>query len=197
MTFMPSVAYRVSPQISVGAGLGIMYATYKDKVAIPNSQLFDPLPDGQLNLEDHDWGFNGKFGILYEPTKATRFGVTYTTQTVLNFSSNLEWSGLRPGLDNILASRGRLNGQLNLGMRAPQAVMVSAFHDVTDRLALWPASAGSNGRSSGRSMLASSTIPPKASRRIWITRTRGTAWGPSTGCPTLALSAGWPTTVPC
>lgn len=136
LTFMPSVAYRVSPQISIGAGLGIMYAISKTTVAIANRQLFDPLPDGQLKLEDHDWGFNGKFGILYEPTKSTRFGVTYTTQTVLKFNNNLEWSNLGPGLQAFLQSQGLLNGKLDIGMRAPQAVMVSAFHDVTDRLAL-------------------------------------------------------------
>jgi long-chain fatty acid transport protein len=136
LTFMPSVAYRVSPKISIGAGLGMMYTSSKKTVAIANRQLFDPLPDGQLKLEDHDWGFNGKFGILYEPTKTTRFGVTSTTQTVLKFNNSMEWSGLGPGLQAFLQSRGLLNGQLNLGMRAPQAVMVSAFHDVTDRLAL-------------------------------------------------------------
>ena len=138
LTFMPSAAYRVSPQISIGAGLGIMYATFKDWVAL-NNRPFDlrpDAPDGQLQLEDHDWGFNGKFGILYEPTKTTRFGATYTTQTVLKFDSGMEWSGLGPGLDNALRSRGRLNNRIKLGFRAPQAVMVSAFHDVTDKLAL-------------------------------------------------------------
>jgi len=138
LTFMPTVAYRVSPQISIGGGLGVMYAMFKDSVAVNNRpfELLPSFPDGQLKLDDHDWGFNGKFGILYEPTKATRFGVTYTTQTVLKFSPNMEWSGLGPALDNALRSRGRLNGQMDLGFRAPQAVMVSAFHDVTDRLAL-------------------------------------------------------------
>ena len=33
LTFMPSVAYRVSPKISVGAGLGIVYAIFENKVA--------------------------------------------------------------------------------------------------------------------------------------------------------------------
>ena len=136
LTFLPSIAYRVSPKISIGAGLGIMYAISKTTVAINNLRLFDPQADGQLELEDHDWGFNGKFGILYEPAKTTRFGVTYTTQTVLKFNNNLEWSGLGPGLQAFLQSRGLLNGQLDLGVRAPQAVMVSTFHDVTDRLAL-------------------------------------------------------------
>jgi hypothetical protein len=76
MTFMPSVAYRVSPQISIGAGLGIMYAMFKDTV------------------------------------------------------SRIGWP-------------------------------------------CWRTSAGSNGRNSGRSMAASSTTPPGASRRIWATRTPG------------------------
>ncbi len=138
LTFMPSVAYRVSPQISIGAGLGIMYAMFQDTVAV-NNRPFDLLPnvpDGKLQLDDHDWGANGKFGILYEPTKTTRFGATYTTQTVLKFSAPMEWGGLGPALGNAVQSRGLLNAHLNLEFRAPQAVMVSAFHDVTDRLAL-------------------------------------------------------------
>jgi long-chain fatty acid transport protein len=136
LTFMPAVAYRVAPGLSVGAGLGIMYATLKQTVAIRNAQLFGPLTDGELKLEDHDWGFNGKIGVLYELSGNTRFGVTYTTETKLKFSPAAEFSGLGPGLEDFLASRGRLDTRLELEMTAPQSVMVSAFHDVTEKLAL-------------------------------------------------------------
>jgi long-chain fatty acid transport protein len=136
ITFMPAVSYRVAPGLSIGAGLGMMYGTLKTTIAIPNRQLFDPLPDGQLTLEDHDWGFNGKFGILYELDKATRFGVTYTTDTKLDFSTTTEFSGLGPILQDFLRNRGLLDAPLDLGVTAPQAVMVSAFHDFTEKLAL-------------------------------------------------------------
>lgn len=137
ITLMPAVSYRVAPGLSVGAGLGVVYGYFKNTVAIANSRLLDPLiGDGQLKLEDHDWGFNGKFGILYELSKATRFGVTYMTQTSLNFSPKTEFSGLGPGLEAFLAGRGTLDTTLDLGMTMPQAVMVSAFHECTERLAL-------------------------------------------------------------
>ena len=137
ITFMPAVAYRVAPGLSFGAGLGIMYGYFKNTVAIANSRLLDPqLGDGQLKLVDHDWGVNGKFGILYELSKSTRFGVTYMTQTKLNFSPKTEFTGLGPGLQAFLQNRGTLDTTLDLGMTVPQAVMVSAFHDFTEKLAL-------------------------------------------------------------
>ncbi len=137
ITFMPAVAYRIAPGLSFGAGFGMMYGYLKNTVAIANSRLLDPLiGDGQLQLDDHDWGFNGKFGILYELDKSTRFGVTYMTQTKLNFSPKTEFSGLGPGLQAFLQNRGLLGGTLNMGITLPQAVMVSAFHDFTDKLAL-------------------------------------------------------------
>lgn len=137
LTLMPAVAYRVAPGLSIGAGLGIMYVYFEDKVAIANSRLLDPLiGDGQLKLEDHDWTVNGKFGILYELNESTRFGVTYMTQTKVNLSTPTEFSGLGPGLEAFLQSRGTLNTTLNLGMTLPQAVMVSAYHEFTEKLAL-------------------------------------------------------------
>lgn len=137
LTFMPAVAYRVAPGLSIGAGLGIMYVYFEDKVAIANSRLLDPLiGDGQLKLEDHDWAVNGKFGILYELNKGTRFGVTYMTQTKVNLSTPTEFSGLGPGLEAFLQGRGTLDTTLNLGMTLPQAVMVSAYHEFTENLAL-------------------------------------------------------------
>lgn len=137
MTFMPSAAYRVSPKLSVGAGLGVMYVTFSQKMAVPTSRLAGSTqPDGRLTLEDHDWAYNGKFGLLYEPAKGTRLGATYTTQTVVKLSPGLDWNNPGPVLDSILQARGMRNGSLELGMRIPQGVMVSAFHDVSERLSL-------------------------------------------------------------
>ncbi len=138
LTFMPAVAYRVGPKLSLGAGLGILYTVFEQRLAINNRpfELLPAAPDGELKLDDEDWGVNGKFGVLYELGKGTRFGATYTTETKIDLSAQTEFSGLGPVLQTLLANRGLLQTTLDLGMTAPQAVLVSAYHEVTDRVAL-------------------------------------------------------------
>ena len=133
-TIMPSVAYRVNSWLSVGAGLNAMYGILNQKVAVNNNPLgIGTNPDGQLEVDDKVWGFGGLFGILIEPTQRTRFGLTYLTKTKLDFESNADFSALRPGLETILGNKGLLDAKLKLPINAPQAVMLSGYHEINDR----------------------------------------------------------------
>jgi long-chain fatty acid transport protein len=136
-TIMPSVAYRVNGWLSVGAALNAMYGVLNEKVAINNNPLgIGSYPDGQLEVDDKVWGFGGLFGVLIEPTQRTRFGLTYLTSTKLDFESDADFSGLRPGLQTILGNNGLLDATLELPLNAPQAVMLSGYHEINDRLAV-------------------------------------------------------------
>ncbi len=136
-TIMPSVAYRANSWLSVGAGLNAMYGILNQKVAVNNNPLgIGTNPDGQLEVDDKVWGFGGLFGILIEPTQRTRFGLTYMTKTKLDFESSADFSGLSPGLEAILGSKGLLGAKLKLPINAPQAVMLSGYHEINDRWAI-------------------------------------------------------------
>jgi len=135
LSLLPTVAYRVNDWLSLGAGLTAMYGTLEYKIAVNNSGPRDDRDDGKLKLEDTDWGFGGNFGVLVEPSSKTRFGVTYLTKTELDFKDSPKFSGItNPLLQPVAARAGGAN--LDLGVTAPQAVMVSAYHQVTERLAL-------------------------------------------------------------
>ena len=134
LSFMPAVAYRVNDQVSIGAGLNAMYGIFKTDVAINN--ILPGLPDGQLKLSDNEWGFGGNFGILYEASKATRFGVTYSSAVKLDFKAQPQFTNLGPGLSAALNAAGLLNGQIGLNMKVPQAVMTSVYHQLDDRWAI-------------------------------------------------------------
>ncbi len=137
LTIMPSVAYRVNSWLSVGAGLNATYGIMKEKVAVNNNPLgVGTIPDGQLEADDQVWGFGGLFGVLIEPTQKTRFGLTYMTNTKLDFEANADFSGLRPGLEAILGSKGLLGAKLKLPINAPQAVMLSGYHEINDQWAI-------------------------------------------------------------
>ena len=134
MSFMPTVAYKVSDKVSVGAGLNAMYGIYKNQVAINN--VNPAYGDGQLKMEDQTWGWGANIGVLYEPDPRTRFGLVWNSQINLDFKSPLEFSNLAPGLQKLLSDRGLLDASMKVGIKVPQGVMLSAYAETSDRWAL-------------------------------------------------------------
>lgn len=130
----PAIAWRVNDWLSVGAGVAVLYGILDDKIAVNN--IAPNLPDGKLKYKDEQWATQFNLGVLVEPQKGTRFGLTYLSEADLNFDDRLDFSGLGPGLLAVLGGRGALNAKLDLGLTMPQAVMFSAYHEFSDRLAL-------------------------------------------------------------
>ena len=129
MTLTPAVSYRVNDWLSIGAGLNVMYGYLDTQVAINNAGT---QPDGQLKYKDGEWGYGGNFGILVEPKKGTRFGLTYLTEVKLDFSDVPEFSGLGPVLATVL----RTTNNLDMSMTVPQMVMFSAYHEINQKWAI-------------------------------------------------------------
>jgi long-chain fatty acid transport protein len=130
----PAVAYRVTDWLSVGAGVVALYGVLDEKVAVNN---IDPgRGDGRLKVHDEDWTFQANLGVMLEPWKGTRFGLTYLSEADLDFEDRPRFSNLGPGLAALLGSRGLTSSRIDLGMTMPQAVMVSAYHELTRRLAV-------------------------------------------------------------
>lgn len=130
----PAIAWRVNDWLSVGTGVAVLYGILDDKIAVNN--IAPNLPDGKLKYKDEQWATQFNLGVLVEPQKGTRFGLTYLSEADLNFDDRLDFSGLGPGLLAVLGGRGALNKKLDLGLTMPQAVMFSAYHEFSDRLAL-------------------------------------------------------------
>jgi len=134
ISFMPSVAYKVTDKLSLGAGLNAMYGSYKNQVAINN---VDPaFGDGQLRVDDSDWGWGVNLGLLYEINTATRVGLTWNSQVNLDFDASAKFSKLAPGLRTLLDNRGLLNSDIKVGINVPQQLMASIFHQLTPRWAV-------------------------------------------------------------
>jgi long-chain fatty acid transport protein len=130
----PGIGYRLNEQWSVGAGVSIVNSTLEQKTAIRN--LGPNQSDGQLKLEDDDWGFGYNFGILYEPSGTTRFGLTYRSEIDFEYKDSASLKGLQPPLNGIANITGLVGSKVDLEMNLPQAVMFSAYHKITDQLAL-------------------------------------------------------------
>jgi len=130
----PGLGYRINDQWSVGAGVSMVNSTLEQKTAIRN--LGANQPDGQLKLEDDDWGFGYNLGVLYKQSDTTRFGLTYRSEIDFEYKDSANLKGLQPPLSGIANIIGLAGSKVDLEMNLPQAVMFSAYHKVTDRLAL-------------------------------------------------------------
>jgi len=133
MTFAPVASYQANEYISIGGGPNVMVAYMKSTANINNRF---PAPgtaaDGQFEVKDTAVGVGGQFGVLIEPKKGTRVGVTYYSPIKLNFSD-------RPTFSNTGALGTALAGQnrnLDLDVTVPQHVILSGYHELSDRWAV-------------------------------------------------------------
>lgn len=129
----PVAAYRVNRWLSIGAGAQIIYGRQDSKTGINN--VLDG-GDASIALDSTDVGYGGMAGILIEPVGGTRFGVTYQSQVELDFKDRPKTNNLGPLLGDALDISGLTGAKVDLGLTIPNQVMVSAYQDVTDTLAI-------------------------------------------------------------
>lgn len=132
LTLAPSLAYRLHEKVSVGASFNAMYGILSERAAVNNSPLglFNQA-DGRIKVKDNDWGYGWSLGILFEPTDATRLGLTYTSKIDLDFESTLETTNV---LTAILPNS--FSTPVDLSMTVPQTAMFSFYHAFNNCLAL-------------------------------------------------------------
>lgn len=127
----PSIGFRVSDKLSLGAAVHFVYGSTETKVAVNN--VLNSLPDGSMKIEDSTFGIGGRLGMLVEPRDDLRIGLVYQTPIQLDFSDSPDFENLGPGLA-FLAPRALDN--LDMSMTLPQQVMASVMFQATDRLDL-------------------------------------------------------------
>jgi long-chain fatty acid transport protein len=134
ISLVPSIAYKATDKLSLGAGVTAMYGIYKNQVAINN--VNPAFGDGQLKLDDNTWGWGVNLGLLYEIDAGTRLGLTWNSQVDLDFKAPAQFSNLAPALSTLLSNRGLLTANIQVGIKVPQQVMGSVFAQVNDRWAV-------------------------------------------------------------
>lgn len=130
----PVVAYRMNDWLSIGGGFSINKAELIQRTAINNILPF--YPDGQLKAKDDDVAFGGDLGILVEPKKGTRFGLTYRSEVELDFKDTLSARGVGPLLSALVDRTGIAGSRADLEMTIPQMVMLSGYHQLSEKLAI-------------------------------------------------------------
>ena len=116
-------AYKVTDQVTLGASLIYRYV-HGD---LMNTLV--PGNPGSHNRFDLDgWEFAYNFGIMYEPVKDTRFGVSYRLNTAQKVTGDHTIKNVNPLVD------GKYPGVSK--MTLPNQLLFSAYHKVNDKFGL-------------------------------------------------------------
>ncbi len=158
--FNPVIAYRVLPWLSLGAGFSVQWAKLTSELAINN--VAEGLADGRMKFDDTNFGFGGNFGALAEINPQTRVGLTYRSQVSHDFDDVPSFSQLGPGLEGLLRRSGVLGSSLGLDVTIPQEVALSAYHELSDDLALMANFNWQNWAQFGDISASLSTDPPRS-----------------------------------
>lgn len=119
----PSVAWRVAPTLSVGAGVQIQYAEAELTQAV-----FTGTPaDGNLAITGDDWAVGANLGVLWEATPDTRVGLNWRTRVDHELSGETTL-GL-PVVGGVTRS-----GKADL--TTPDVVSLGVYHDLTPQWAV-------------------------------------------------------------
>ena len=105
LALTPSLAYRVTDRLSLGAGVSVIYTTLDQSIAIRQGPP-DPALDGRVKFENlEDWGVQGVLGLTYAFTDRLLLGIVYRSEMDTDLEGDVKYEGLRnPGLAAVLPS---------------------------------------------------------------------------------------------
>jgi long-chain fatty acid transport protein len=130
-SLVPSVAYRINEQWSIGAGIKATYGSLKYQAATDQSPVDRAnLLEGQLKYKGSTWGYGVNLGVIYELQPGTRIGLAYTSKVNLNFSDHLNMQGT-----GVLLAQ--LNGKnIKFLVQTPQTATLSLYQQIDPKLAV-------------------------------------------------------------
>jgi len=126
--FSPSISYKPVNWLSLGASVNFQYAAAKLTNGIEkNMGVPVYFANSQANLEGDDWGVGYTVGLMVEPVKNTRLGVSYRSKISHQLKGDLKLTGLPAG-----------NGKSDIMAKitTPEMIWITGYHQLTDKIGL-------------------------------------------------------------
>ncbi len=136
----PSLAYKVTDQLSIGAGFNVQYLHAKLSNAVDfgtiGASLHVPglLPqqnDGFVSLKGDSWGVGYNLGLLYEFNKTTRMGVAYRSAIDQDLEGKADFENVPAALQSTFRDT-----DIKADITLPDSLSVSFFHQVNPQWAV-------------------------------------------------------------
>jgi long-chain fatty acid transport protein len=130
----PTIGYRLSDSLSVGASLVFRYTEADFQSALPDPLApGGPTPDtdGEASIQGNDWDVGYAVGVRYQPVESTTVGIGYRSGTHAKLHGRARFSGLQGPLS---VRNGRVGADTDFSL--PDMVLIGAAHELTPRLTL-------------------------------------------------------------
>jgi long-chain fatty acid transport protein len=143
----PSLAWRLGPSLSVGAGLQVQYLETELTSAIDfgtigvAASVPDAVPsaqDGAASIEGDDWGLGHTLGLLWSPRPATRIGIAYRSRIEHRLRGRARFALDQAGTGAALsAATGRfVNTDASAEVTLPATLSVGAYQEIDPHWAI-------------------------------------------------------------
>jgi len=96
----PSVAFKVSDQLSLGLGVSAMWAE-----AELTRQVFTGGPEPEVRIKGDDWGFGFNLGAIYQATADTRVGIAYRSKVKQELDGKAKFEAPLAGLSTDVTAK--------------------------------------------------------------------------------------------
>lgn len=136
----PTVSYRINPMITVGAGVQMQYAKAElsqmtDAATLIRRRTGMTLVPGSLDtyarLTGDDIGWGAVAGVMIEPMKGTRIGLSYRSAVKHEIEGSIQFSGLPAAFGTALPS-----SDASAKVVTPEIIALGAYHEINDRWAV-------------------------------------------------------------
>ena len=131
----PSFGYQVNDDLSLGAGVSILYTRFDQKIAINNS--LNPAnppstPDGILEIKKaEDFGYQPFFGLTYQISDGALLGVVYRAEADTDLEGDVSFHNFR-----LLPVTPRVN-DIDISWDNPQWLDVGLRFELSDNKKLF------------------------------------------------------------
>jgi len=122
----PAVSYRVNDKLSLGVAMGINYTAEDSEVKIPQPGAER---DGKITSDLDGVGVNVTLSLLYEFTRQTRAGISWTSDSDADLEGNVRLRNLEPGFDKVATELGIKDINTEITNTLPQRVLAGVYHE--------------------------------------------------------------------
>lgn len=126
ISLTPAVSYRISDSLSVGGAVNANYTSETSTVMIDQPFSDD---DGKLTSDLSGVGFSVTLSALYEFSRQTRVGLSWTSDSDADMEGNLRLRKLNPRFDQIAIDLGIKNINTKLTNTLPQRAIAGLYHE--------------------------------------------------------------------
>ena len=143
----PTLAWRIGPSLSIGAGIQVQYieteltnaidfGTIGAATGVPGAVPAEQ--DGEASVEGDDWSLGYNLGLLWLPKPGTHIGVAYRSRIKHTLRGRARFRPDEAGIANVLtASTGQfVNTDVNAKATLPATFSVGAYQEISTHWAM-------------------------------------------------------------